>query len=119
MGKFKKDHPTFVPTVPPLYQWILDESKKRNISILRRSHSFSGGMKTTGRTGGSVGGGDRRRHLRGVRLDGNLPRGGRQPMNRKLRRPGPSECRSRRLKYALSTPKMVSPSWASMSLASW
>ena len=44
MKVFKRETPTFIPAVPPIYQRILRESKKRKISIKGVRLAFSGAM---------------------------------------------------------------------------
>ena len=44
MPIMKKNLPTFIPAVPPVYHKILDEAEKRKISLHGVRHSFSGAM---------------------------------------------------------------------------
>lgn len=44
MPILKKDLPTFIPAVPPIYSRILEEAEKRKISLQGVRHSLSGAM---------------------------------------------------------------------------
>ena len=44
MPILKKDLPTFIPAVPPIYTRILEEAEKRKISLQGIRHSLSGAM---------------------------------------------------------------------------
>lgn len=44
MPIIKRDPPTFIPAVPPVYSKILEEAEKRKISLQGIRHSFSGAM---------------------------------------------------------------------------